>query len=92
MLAPVGGRSGAFDPGFSNFREQQKDLIGAIRKPNVEEVSAFDDAYSGAAFRSAEDPYEGKSFAEVLKMKREKLEKELQEKAPQNVSQEEKKE
>ena len=92
MLAPVGGRSGAFDPGFSNFREQQKDLIGAIRKPNVEEVSAFDDAYSGAAFRSAEDPYEGKSFAEVLKMKREKLEKELQEKAPQKGPEEEKKE
>ena len=91
-LAPVGGRSGAFDPGMMNFREQQKDLIGAIRKPNVEEVSAFDDAYSGAAFRSAEDPYEGKSFAEVLKMKREKLEKELAEKAPQNVPQEEKKE
>ena len=54
--------------------EQQKDLITAVRKPDVEDVSAFDDAHSGAAFRQAEDPYEGKSFAEVLKMKREKLE------------------
>ena len=90
-LAPVGARSGAFDPGMMSFREQQKDLIGAIRKPNVEEVSAFDDAYSGAAFRSAEDPYEGKSFAEVLKMKREKLEKELKEKVPQKGPEEEKK-
>ena len=90
-LAPVGGRQGAFDPGMSNFREQQKELIGAIRKPNVDEVSAFDDAYSGAAFRSAEDPYEGKSFAEVLKMKREKLEKELADKVPQKAPEEEKK-
>ena len=62
---------------MKQFREQQKDLIGAVRKPDAEEVSAFDDKHSGAAFRSAEDPYEGKSFAEVLKMKREKLEKEL---------------
>ena len=46
--------------------------------PNVEEVSAFDDAYSGFNFRQAEDPYEGKSFAEVLRLKREKLEAQLQ--------------
>ena len=57
---------------LKQFREQQKDLIGAVRKPNVEEVSAFDDNYN-----AAKDPYEGKSFAEVLKLKREKLEKEL---------------
>ena len=61
---------------MKNFREQQKDLIGAVRKPNVEEVSAFDDNY-----HAAKDPYEGKSFAEVLKLKREKLEKELAGKA-----------
>ena len=48
-------------------------MISKIRKPNVEEVSAFDDEYSGANFRKAEDPYAGKSFAEVLRMKREKL-------------------
>ena len=46
--------------------------------PNVEEVSAFDDAFSGFNFRQAEDPYEGKSFAEVLRLKREKLEAQLQ--------------
>ena len=82
-LAPVGGRSGGnFDPGLAlkNFREQQ-----IVRKPNVEEVSAFDDNFSGPAFRSAEDPYEGKSFAEVLKLKREKLEKELAGKAVPNA-------
>lgn len=84
-MAPVGARSGGgFDPGVAlkQFREQQKDLIGAVRKPNAEEVSAFDDIHSGAAFRSAEDPYEGKSFSEVLKMKREKLEKSLSDKQP----------
>jgi len=53
-----------------------------VRKPDVEEVSPFDDVHSGATFRQAEDPYEGKSFAEVLKLKREKLEAELAGKAP----------
>ena len=88
-MAPVGARSGGgFDPGVAlkQFREQQKDLIGAVRKPNAEEVSAFDDIHSGAAFRSAEDPYEGKSFSEVLKMKREKLEKSLSDKQPTAVA------
>ena len=54
-------------------------MISKIRKPDVEEVSAFDDQYSGLAFRQAEDPYAGKSFAEVLRMKREALEKNLAE-------------
>ena len=49
-------------------------MISKIRKPDVEEVSAFDDIHSGAQFRQAEDPYAGKSFAEVLRMKREKIE------------------
>ena len=57
-------------------------MISKIRKPNVEEVSAFDDIHSGAQFRQAEDPYEGKSFTEVLRMKREKLENELKANAP----------
>ena len=43
----------------------------------MEEVSAFDDKYSGESFPQAEDPYAGKSFAEVLRMKREKLEAQL---------------
>ena len=74
------GQTGVeFDAGaaLSKLREQQAEKARAIRKPDVEEVSAFDDGFSGAAFRSAEDPYEGKSFAEVLKLKREKLEREL---------------
>lgn len=80
-MAPVGAPAGGnWDP--SLFKEQQKDLLKAVRKPDVEEVSAFDDVHSGAMFRQAEDPYEGKSFAEVLKLKREKLEKELAGKAP----------
>ena len=80
-MAPVGAPAGGnWDP--SLFKEQQKDLLKAVRKPDVEEVSAFDDVPSGAMFRQAEDPYEGKSFAEVLKLKREKLEKELAGKAP----------
>ena len=80
LLAPIASGGGNWDP--NQFREQQKNLIQAVRKPDVEEVSAFDDIHSGAMFRQAEDPYEGKSFAEVLKMKREKLERELAGKAP----------
>ena len=57
-------------------------MISKIKKPNVEEVSAFDDIHSGAQFRQAEDPYAGKSFAEVLRMKREKLEQQLKENVP----------
>jgi len=49
-------------------------VLSKIRKPKVEEVSAFDDIHSGASFRQAEDPYAGKSFAEVLRLKREALE------------------
>jgi len=37
----------------------------------------IDDHHSGPLFRQAEDPYEGKSFAEVLKAKREALERDL---------------
>ena len=40
-------------------------------------MSAFDDHHSGAFFRSAEDPYEGKSFSEVLRAKREAMEQAL---------------
>ena len=57
-------------------------MISKIRKPKVEEVSAFDDIHSGATFPEKEDPYAGKSFAEVLKMKREKLEAQLKANAP----------
>ena len=49
-------------------------MLSKIRKPKVEEVSAFDDIHSGASFPQAEDPYAGKSFAEVLRLKREALE------------------
>jgi len=49
-------------------------VLSKIRKPNVEEVSAFDDIHSGATFAQAEDLYAGKSFAEVLRLKRERLE------------------
>ena len=47
-------------------------------KPSVEDVSVIDDHHSGPLFRQAEDPYEGKSFSEVLKAKREALERNLQ--------------
>ena len=47
-------------------------MISKIRVPNVQEVSAFDD-YAGVTFPEKEDPYAGKSFSEVLRMKREKL-------------------
>ena len=57
-------------------------MISKIRKPDVEEVSAFDDIHSGAQFRQAEDPYAGKSFAEVLRMKREKIEQQLKTNVP----------
>ena len=57
-------------------------MISKIRKPDVEEVSAFDDIHSGAQFRQAEDPYAGKSFAEVLRMKREKIEQQLKANVP----------
>lgn len=30
------------------FREEQKEVLSKIRKPKVEEVSAFDDIHSGA--------------------------------------------
>ena len=60
-------------------------MISKIRKPNVEEVSAFDDIHSGAQFRQAEDPYAGKSFAEVLRMKREKLDAQLKANMPAPV-------
>ena len=52
-------------------------MIEKIRKPKVEEVSAFDDTFAVANLRKEEDPYAGKSFAEVLRMKREKLEAQL---------------
>ena len=45
-------------------------------------VSAFDDEFSGASFRKAEDPYAGKSFAEVLREKREKLDQQLKAHVP----------
>ena len=45
-------------------------------------MSAFDDIHSGAQFRQAEDPYAGKSFAEVLRMKREKLDAQLKANLP----------
>ena len=64
------------------FFVEQKEVISKIRVPEVQEVSAFDDALSGGLFRQAEDPYEGKSFAEVLRMKREKLEAQLKAAAP----------
>jgi len=41
------------------------------------DVSAFDDHHSGAYFKSAEDPYEGMNFSEVLRAKREAMEKAL---------------
>lgn len=47
-------------------------------KPSVEDVSVIDDHHSGPLFRQAEDPYEGKSFTEVLKAKREALERNMQ--------------
>ena len=37
----------------------------------------IDDHLSGSLFRQAEDPYEGKSFSEVLKAKREAIERSL---------------
>ena len=61
----------------SDFSVQTNAIIPKIRKPNVEDVSAFDDLLSGPSFRQAEDPYEGKSMSEVLRMKREAMEKDL---------------
>ena len=37
----------------------------------------IDDQHSGPLFRQAEDPYEGKSFQEVLREKREAIERSL---------------
>ena len=45
-------------------------------------MSAFDDEHSGAVFRQAEDPYAGKSFAEVLRARRAKLDADLAKSAP----------
>jgi len=61
-------------------------VISKIRKPKVEEVSAFDDIHSGATFAKEEDPYAGKSFAEVLRMKREKLDAQLKASQPEPVA------
>ena len=69
----------------NKFLVEQKEVLKKIRKPKVEEVSAFDDIHSGATFAKQEDPYAGKSFAEVLKMKREKLEAQLKANAPPPV-------
>lgn len=52
-------------------------MLSKIRKPQVQEVSAFDDIHANATFPEKEDPYAGKSFAEVLRLKREKLEADL---------------
>ena len=59
---------------------EKKDIFkDIVSKPNVEDVSPIDDHLSGPLFRAAEDPYEGKSFAEVLREKREALDKTLKE-------------
>ena len=61
-----------------DFKEESKEILEKIKKPVVNDVSAFDDLLSGPGFRQAEDPYEGKSMAEMLRMKREQIEKDLQ--------------
>jgi hypothetical protein len=66
----------------SDFSIQTNAIIPKIRKPNVEDVSAFDDLLLGPSFRQAEDPYEGKSMSEVLRMKREAMEKNLDKPMP----------
>lgn len=44
----------------------------------------IDDQHSGPLFRQAEDPYEGKSFQEVLREKREAIERSLALKQPKD--------
>ena len=44
----------------------------------------IDDHHSGPLFRQAEDPYEGKSFQEVLREKREAIERSLALKQPKD--------
>jgi hypothetical protein len=51
-------------------KEDIKIIQQVVQKPNVEQVSVIDDHHSGLEFRQAEDPYEGKSFSEVLRDKR----------------------
>jgi hypothetical protein len=58
-------------------KEEIQIIQQAVEKPNVEQVSVIDDHHSGLEFRQAEDPYEGKSFSDVLREKREALERQL---------------
>ena len=57
----------------TEFEKKSKEIISKIRKPEVVEVSAFDDDIvdAGTLPGAQKDPYEGKSMAEVLRMKRE---------------------
>ena len=66
---------------MDRFREVEKTVIKiaeALPRPDVESVSVIDDHLSELQFRQAEDPYEGKNFSEVLRAKREALERDLQ--------------
>lgn len=58
-------------------------MISKIRKPDPKEIKPFDDAeLMPLPARGQEDPNAGKSFAEVLREKREKLEASLKAQAP----------
>lgn len=67
----------AASPKESKIIEEVAIVQTVVPKPNVESVSVIDDLHSGDQFRQAEDPYDGKSFSEVLKAKRAALEAEL---------------
>lgn len=63
-------------------KEEVKETLPAlpsIAPPQREvcQASAFEDKYSTEVFEGTKDPYEGMSFSEVLKAKREALDKKV---------------